>query len=86
MVDPSGQQRITPVVVRSALHTRAYATRSVVGRVRRYPTLVVAIISKRTRLDPHPAYFLCSDTLLSVRTILKHYGYRWQAEVDNWYL
>jgi hypothetical protein len=29
---------------------------------------------------------LCSDTTLSVRTILKYYGYRWQAEVDNWHL
>ena len=33
-----------------------------------------------------PAYFLCSDTALSIRTILKYYGYRWQAEADNWYL
>lgn len=81
-----GQQRITPVVVRSATRSRTYATRYVVGRLRRYPTPVVAIISKRARRDRHPAYFLCSDTALSVRTILKYYGYRWQAEVDNWYL
>jgi hypothetical protein len=58
----------------------------VVGRLRRYPEPVVAIISKRARQDAHPAYFLCSDTNLSIRTILKYYGYRWQAEVDNWYL
>ena len=57
-----------------------------VGRLRRYPEPVVAIISKRARRDVHPAYFLCSDTTLSVRTILKYYGCRWQAEVDNWYL
>jgi len=81
-----GQQRITPVVVRSAARSRTYATRSVVGRLRRYPAPVVAIISKRARRDRHPAYFLCSDTSLSVRTILKYYGCRWQAEVDNWYL
>ena len=23
---------------------------------------------------------------MSVRTILKYYGYHWQAKVDNWYL
>jgi hypothetical protein len=72
--------------VRSATRSRTYATRHVVGRLRHYPEPVVAIISKRARRDTHPAYFLCSDTTLSVRTILKYYGYRWQAEVDNWYL
>lgn len=81
-----GQQRITSVVVRSATRSRTYATRCVVGRLRHYPAPVVAIISKRARRDVHPAYFLCSDTALSIRTILKYYGYRWQAEVDNWYL
>jgi hypothetical protein len=81
-----GQQRITPVVVCSATRSRTYATRRVVGRLRRYPEPVVAIISKRARRDSHPAYFLCSDTTLSVQTILKYSGCRWQAEVDNWYL
>ena len=81
-----GQQRITPVVVRSATRSRTYAARYVVGRVHHYPQPLVAIISKRARRDIHPAYFLCSDTSLSNRTILKYYGYRWQAEVDNWYL
>jgi len=81
-----GPQRITPVVVRSATRSRTYATRCVVGRLRHYPEPVVAIVSKRARRDTHPAYFLCSDTTLSVRTILKYYGCRWHAEVDNWYL
>ena len=81
-----GQQRITPVVVRSATRSRTYATRHVEGRLRRYPEPVVAIISKRAQRDHHPAYFLCSDTSLSILTLLKYYGYRWQAEVDNWYL
>jgi hypothetical protein len=58
----------------------------VVGRLRHYPQPVIAIISKRARRDRHPAYFLCSDTSLSIRTILKYYGYRGQAEVDHWYL
>lgn len=79
-------QRITRVVVRSAIRSHTYSTRFVIGRLRRYPDPVVAIISKRKQRDIHPAYFLCSDTSLSVRTILKYYGYRWQAEVDNWFL
>ncbi len=79
-------QRITRVVMRSATRSHTYSTRHIVGRLRHYPDPVVAIISKRKKRDTFPAYFLCSDTTLSVRTILKYYGYRWQAEVDNWFL
>ena len=79
-------QRITHVVVRSATRSHTYSTRSIIGRLRHYPDPVVAIISKRKPRDTSPAYFLCSDTTLSVRTIMKYYGYRWQAEVDNWFL
>ena len=79
-------QRITRVVVRSATRSHTYSTRHIVGWLRHYPDPVVAIISKRKKRDTSPAYFLCSDTTLSVRTILKYYGYRWQAEVDNWFL
>ena len=79
-------QRITRVVVRSAIRRHTYLTRHIVGQLRHYPDPVVAIISKRKKRDPSPAYFLCSDTSLSVQTILKYYGYRWQAEVDNWFL
>jgi hypothetical protein len=79
-------QRITRVVMRSATRSHAYSTRFIIGRLRHYPDPVVAIISKRKKRDTSPAYFLCSDTSLSVRTILKYYGYRWQAEVDNWFL
>ena len=79
-------QRITRVVVRSATRSHTYSTRFIIGRLRHYPEPVVAIISKRKKRDTSPAYFLCSDTTLSVRTIMKYYGYRWQAEVDNWFL
>ena len=79
-------QRITRVVVRSATRSHTYATRCIIGRLRHYPDPVVAIISKRKKRDTSPAYFLCSDTTLSVRMIMKYYGYRWQAEVDNWFL
>ena len=79
-------QRSTQVVLRSATRSHTYATRFIRGRLRRYPEPVIAIISKRKRRDARPAYFLCSDTRLRVPTILKYYGYRWQAEVDNWFL
>lgn len=81
-----GHQRITRVVVRSATRSHTYFPRFVIGQLRRYPDPVVAVLSKRKKRDTSPAYFLCPDTTLSVRTILKYYGYRWQAEVDNWFL
>lgn len=40
-------QRITRVVVRSATRSHTYSTRFIIGRLRRYPEPVVAIISKR---------------------------------------
>ena len=76
-------QRSERVSLRSATRSHTYSTRHVVGKLRRYPDPVIALISKRVRRDPHPAYFLCSDVHLSVRCILKYYGYRWQTEVDN---
>lgn len=79
-------QRIERVSVRSATRSHTYSTRSVVGKLRHYHDPVIAILSKRVRRDSHPAYFLCSDVKLSVRIILKYYGYRWQTEVDNRYL
>jgi hypothetical protein len=81
-----GHQRLEHVSVRSATRRHTYHTRHLVGRLRRYPDPVIAIISKRDRRDHTPAYFLCSDLSLSVRCILKYYSYRWQAEVDNWWL
>lgn len=79
-------QRSEQVSLRSATRSHTYSTRHVVGKLRRYPDPVIAIISKRVRRDPHPAYFLGSDVSLSIRCILKYYGYRWQTEVDNRYL
>jgi len=79
-------QRIDHITVRSATRRHVYHTRHITGQLRRYPDPVIAIISKWDRRDAHPAYFLCSDTTLSVRTIFKYYGNRWQAEVDNWWL
>lgn len=81
-----GQQRCERIPLRLASRSHIYLTRHTVGRLRRYPGEVVALISKRARRDTQPAYFLCSDTALSVRCIVKYYSYRWQAEVDNWFL
>ena len=81
-----GQQRCERIPLRLASRSHIYLTRHTVGRLRRYPGDVVALISKRARRDTQPAYFLCSDTALSVRCIVKYYAYRWQAEVDNWFL
>ena len=72
--------------MRSSKASHTYATRQRVGRLRRYPDPVRAVFSKRNRRDPRPAYFLCSDTTLSVRCILKYYSFRWQAEVDNFFV
>lgn len=81
-----GHQRIIRVSMRSATRSHSYSTRQTVGRLRRFPVPVKAILSKRARRDKTPAYFLCSDTSLSARCILKYYGYRWSTEVDNWFL
>lgn len=71
-----GQQRREILPLRLATRSHTYYTRHIVGRLRRYPAEVVAVISKQARRDNHPAYFLCSDTTLSVRCILKYYSYR----------
>lgn len=81
-----GHQPLERVTLRSTKGSRTYTTRQRVGRLRRYPDPVRAVFSKRNRRDTHPAYFLCSDTSLSVRCILKSYSFRWQAEVDNFFL
>jgi hypothetical protein len=81
-----GHQPLERVTLRSTKGSRTYTTRYRVGRLRRYPAPVTAVFSKRNRRDPRPAYFLCSDTSLSVRCILKYYSFRWQAEVDNFFL
>jgi hypothetical protein len=81
-----GHQPLERITLRSSKGSHTYATRYRVGRLRRYAEPVLAVISKRTRRDSHPAYFLSSDTNLSVRCLLKYYGFRWQAEVNNFYL
>ena len=81
-----GHQPIKRVTLASTKGSRTYSTRYRVGRLRRYPVPVTAVFSKRHSRDTHPAYFLCSDTSLSVPCILKYYSHRWQTEVDNWWL
>lgn len=81
-----GHQRCEPLTLRSATRKHTYRTRHTVGALRAQHGDVLAIVSKRDRRGSPPAYFLCSDTTLSVRCALKYYGHRWQAEVDNWWL
>jgi len=63
-----------------------YLVRSLTGRLNRVPFDVCVLISKRTRRDKRPAYFLCTDLSLNAQTVLKCYLLRWPCEVDNWYL
>lgn len=63
-----------------------YLMRSLTGRLNRVPFDVCVLISKRTRRDKRPAYFLCTDLSLNSQTMLKYYLLRWSCEVDNWYL
>ena len=63
-----------------------YLVRSLTGHLNRVPFDVCVLISKRTRRDKHPAYFLCTDLTLNAQTVLKYYLRRWPCEVDNWYL
>ena len=63
-----------------------YLVRSLTGRLNRVPFDVCVLISKRTRRDKRPAYFLCTDLSLNTHTVLKYYLLRWPCEVDNRYL
>jgi hypothetical protein len=80
------QQRSRKVTLRSAKTTSTYLTRFRVGRLARIPFEVIVIFSKRNQQDDHPAYFISSDTRLRAPTILKFYAFRWNAEIDNWFL
>jgi len=77
----------TRVRVKAADDTvTTYLVRTLTGRLNRVPFDVCVLISKRTRRDRHPAYFLCTDLTLNAQTVLKYYLRRWPCEVDNWYL
>jgi hypothetical protein len=80
-----GHQPIERITLRSTKGSHTYLTRFRVGRLRRYPSEVKAVFSKRNH-RARPVYFLCSNVALSVRCILKYYSHRWEAEVDNWFL
>jgi hypothetical protein len=76
-----GHQRVRYVHTHSTKGSHVYATRRVVGRLRRYPDEVVAVLSHPARRGSTPAYFVCSNGILSSDTILKYYAHRWQIEV-----
>jgi len=63
-----------------------YYVRTVHGHLEKISKAVYVIISKKRPGDPHPKYFLCTDTRLSAEEALKLYQKRWPVEVDNLYL
>jgi hypothetical protein len=65
---------------------RTYYVRTVSGHLEKIRQEVYVIISKKRSGDPHPKYFLCTDTTLSAEEALKLYQKRWPVEVDNLYL
>jgi hypothetical protein len=80
------QQRTRRVTLQSTKGKRTYNVRITGGRVRGCASDVAVVISKRHRRDKLPAYFMSSDTALSVATILKFYTLRWECELSNWWL
>lgn len=65
---------------------RTYFVRTVHGHLEKVRQEVYVIISKKRPGDPHPKYFLCTNTSLSAEEALKLYQKRWPVEVDNLYL
>lgn len=65
---------------------RTYCVRTVHGHLEKVSKEVYVIISKKRPGDPHPKYFLCTDTRLSAEEALTLYQKRWPVEVDNLYL
>jgi hypothetical protein len=63
-----------------------YLVRSLNGRLENVPFDVCVLISKRHYGDKNPAYFLSTDTNLTVQEVLERYEHRWACEVDNLYL
>jgi hypothetical protein len=80
------QQRSRRITLHSTKGKRTYQTRVTRGRVRGCVKDVAVVISKRHRRDITPAYFMSSDTALSVSAILKSYSLRWSCELGNWWL
>lgn len=65
---------------------RTYYTRTLQGHLKRVPSPVTVLQSRRHPRDHHPKYLLCTDRTLGPREILELYAARWGCEVDYLYL
>jgi hypothetical protein len=65
---------------------RTYCVRHFVGRLRGVPGIVRVLLSQKGPGVRTPKCFLCTDTKLSAREILRRYQQRWSQEVDYWYV
>jgi hypothetical protein len=77
-------QRYTRVTLAAADNrSRIYLVRQVDGRLNDIPC---DVISKRSRRDRRPRYFMSTDLSLSAYQVLSRYMKRWPCEVANLYL
>lgn len=66
--------------------SRTYLVRQVDGRLNDIPYDVRVFISKSSRRDRNPRYFMSTDLSLSAHVALSWYMKRWPCEVANLYL
>lgn len=65
---------------------RTYWVRVVTGRLEGVPGDVRVLMSQMGPGAKAPKYFVCTDTTLSEREILRRYQNRWSQEVDYWHV
>jgi hypothetical protein len=65
---------------------RSYWVRALTGRLKGIVGEVRVIISKTGPGAKTPKFFLCTDTKLTEREILRRYQFRWSQEVDYWHV
>ena len=77
-------RRVTLTAADNRSHT--YRVRQVDGHLNDVPFAVRVFISKRSRRDRSPRYFMSTDLSLSAYQVLSRYMKRWPCEVANLYL
>ena len=65
---------------------RTYWVRTVTGRLEGVPGDVRVLMSQMGPGAKAPKHFVCTDTTLSEREILRRYQNRWSQEVDYWHV
>ncbi|MGF1504741.1 MAG: transposase [Anaerolineae bacterium] len=63
-----------------------YLVRSIAGSLKKVADPVRLLISKQSRQDRRPRYYIATDLSLSTQQILTRFSKRWSCEVANWYL